>query len=101
MIFSPLDNGVYGGLKLPGIASKEYEEAYFEAVNVQVNKSDKRSLYIACKNLMQLVTEESELDEIGQFQMFMVEEDIFVEENIEEIYLDFPNEVDEKTYNEL
>jgi hypothetical protein len=24
-----------------------------------------------------------------------------VEENIEEIYLDFPNEVDEKTYNEL
>lgn len=101
MIFSQLDNVVYGGLKLPGIASKEYEEAYFEAVNVQVNKSDKRSLYIACKNLMQLVLEESELDEIGQFQMFMVEEDIFVEENIEEIYLDFPNEVDEKTYNEL
>ena len=31
----------------------------------------------------------------------VVEEDIFVEENIEEIYLDFPNEVDEKTYNEL
>jgi hypothetical protein len=101
LIFAQLDNVVYGGLKLPGIASKEYEEAFFEAVNVQVNKRDKRSLFIACKNLMQLVSEESELSEIGQFQMFMVEEDIFVEEDIPEIYLDFPNEVDEKTFNEL
>lgn len=101
LIFAQLDNVVYGGLKLPGIASKEYEEAYFEAVNVQINKSNKRNLFIAIKNLFELVEHEEELSSLGQFQMFLVDKEIFIEENIEEIYLDFPNEVDDKVYASL
>ncbi len=93
LIFSQLDNVVYGGLKLPGIAIEKYHDAFFEACNVQVKKTDQRSLFIACSNLMELVSEEKELSEIGLFQMFMVEEEIFAEDRIEEIYLDFPNEI--------
>lgn len=96
MIFSQLDNVVYGGLKLPGIASKEMEEAYFEAVNVQVNSSNPRHLYIASKILTQLVQKEEELNQLGLFQMFMVEKEIFSDSEAQEIYLDFPNEVDNR-----
>ena len=95
LIFSQLDNVVYGGLRIPGVAIEKYHEAFFEACNVQVRKSDQRSLFIACCNLMELVKQESELDEIGLFQMFLVDEEIFGEEKIEEIYLDFPNEIND------
>ncbi len=101
LIFAQMDNVVYGGLKIPGIASEEYQNAFFEAVNVQVNKSDKRSLYIAVKNILQLVDDESELSQLGLFQMFLVEKEIFVDYEYEEIYLDFPNEVDDAVYQKL
>lgn len=93
LIFSQLDNVIYGGLKIPGVAKKEYHDAFFEACNVQINRTDQRMLYIACRNLMELVSEEKELSEIGFFQMYLVDKEIFVEEKIEEIYLDFPNEL--------
>lgn len=99
MIFSQLDNVVYGGLKLPGIASKEVEEAYFEAVNVQVVPSNARNLYIASKILTQLVKKEEEIDQLGLFQMFLVEKEIFSDSEAQEIYLDFPNEVDNSFLN--
>lgn len=98
LIFSQLDNVVYGGLKLIGKASENLYDAYFEAVNVQVNKSNMRTLYIACKNILQLANNDDELSTLGCFQMFFVDEEIFYEEQIEEIYLDFPNEVDEEYF---
>lgn len=95
LIFAQLDNVVYGGLKLPGIASKDFYSAFFEAVNVQTVNEDKRSLYITCKVLEQLASNEKEAREkLGLFQLFLVKEPIFSLEP-EETYLDFPNEVDE------
>lgn len=95
LIFSQLDNVLYGGLKLPGIACEKFKEAYFEAVNLQIEKDDPRKLFIACKLLMELVPEEKNLDEIGLLQMFFTEHPVFAEDKIEDIYLDFPNEVTE------
>ena len=100
LIFAQLDNVVYGGLKLPGIASPDFYSAFFEAVNVQVLKGDKRALYIASKVLMELSPEEKEVFDLGLFQMFLVDKPIFSMPEIEEIYLDFPNEVDEHVLEE-
>lgn len=97
LIFAQLDNVVYGGLKLPGIASTDYYSAFYEAVNVQVLRGDKRNLYIASKVLQELAGEEKEVYELGLFQMFLVDKPIFAIDETEEIYLDFPNEVDESS----
>ncbi len=93
LIFSQLDNVIYGGLRIPGVAIEKYRDAFFEACNVQVGKSSIRELYIASKILMELVSDEEELVDIGLFQMYMVDEPIFVQYDYEEIYLDFPNEL--------
>ncbi len=96
LIFAQLDNAIYGGLKIPGVAIEKYREAFFEACNVQVGKSSIRELYIASKVLMELVSAEEELIDIGLFQMYMVDEPIFSQYDYEEIYLDFPNELMEE-----
>lgn len=96
LIFAQLDNVIYGGLKIPGVAIEKYREAFFEACNVQVGKSSIRELYIASKVLMELVSAEEELIDIGLFQMYMVDEPIFAQYDYEEIYLDFPNELMEE-----
>ncbi len=93
LIFAQLDNVIYGGLKIPGVAIDEYRDAFFEACNVQVRRTSIRELFIASKILMELVSGEEELRDIGLFQMYMVEEPIFVQYDYEEIYLDFPNEL--------
>lgn len=101
LIFSQLDNVIYGGLKLPGIASDEFKDFYIEAINIQINKNDKRSLFITSKILTELVTGEEELTEYPIFQMLMYEDEpLFANYDIEEIYLDFPNEIDEKVFEE-
>ena len=98
LIFSQLDNIIYGGLKLPGVAIEEYKEAYMEAVNVQVLKEDKREMFLACRILKQLADKEDDVFDLGLFQLLLCEEPIFAMEEIEEIYLDFPNEIDENTF---
>lgn len=95
LVFSQLDCLIYGGLKLPGIAIKQLEEAYFETCNIQIDKDNVRQLYNAVKIILELVPDTRKLIEIGKFQMNYVTSPIF-DMDSEDVYFDFPNEVDEK-----
>lgn len=94
LIFSQLDNVIFGGIRIPGVASEKFYHAYFEDCTLQIDESNPRSMFIAIKNILELVHDESELKEIGSLNIFMVEK-LFFQEDIEEIYLDYPNELDD------
>lgn len=92
LVFSQIENMIYGGIRIPGIAKEEFYHAYFQTVGIQCRK-DIHQIETACCLLKELLDSKEDVSPYDSFHVFFYDDEPVFYEEPKETYFDYPNEI--------
>ncbi len=92
LVFSHVENRIFGGIRIPGIAKEEFHQAYFQTIGIQCRK-DIHEIASACCLLDELLDGKEDISPYDSFRIFFFEDEPVFYEDPKETYFDYPNEI--------